>query len=487
MLLPRTVSENRVPSFLVGTLMLQASLAALVGLFFGLSPYKFGSQSEETAVAFVQDNQVKTEPEAIQPSSSDTVVQSTQVEEVIAETTSPILDANEASAAVPEQVPAPQIEATAPEGKQIVHVVAAGDTLTKIWKTHGATVAGALAASRALKELDANLPGLRGGEKLELTLTETGDISQMKRRLKDGRVLILEGDSAGYRARFEGGAFDERERVASGTIRSSFAAAASSNDVPYEVVDQLVDLFGGRVEFRKDLRQGDSFSVIYQERRDTAGELVALGHVQAASLKIDGKLLVAVRHQSKSGQAMYFDENGEPLGNYFLRYPVQFTRISSVFANARFHPVLQRNRPHNGVDFAAPIGTPVRSVADGVVTQVGYFGGGGNTIKIQHDDRYSTAYLHLSRFAKGLKKGSRISRGQVIGAVGATGLATGPHLHFSLYDRGKYVNPMNAQLPKMPRNGERVSASYLQATLQTLKKQHEEVRLAALLSEGRHG
>jgi murein DD-endopeptidase MepM/ murein hydrolase activator NlpD len=464
--------------------MLQAGLAAVVGLFFGLSPYRLIGRTEQTTVAFVPE---QTERETPIQESANSITEQAPAQALIQETAPPPMEFAESAPVVSDPMPEAQIETPRATSKQIIHVVAAGDTLTKIWKTHGATVAGALAASSALKELDSGLPGLRGGEKLELTLSETGDISQMKRRLKDGRVLILEGSASGYRARFEGGAFEEKERVASGTIRSSFAAAASSNDVPYEVVDQLVDLFGGRVEFRKDLRQGDSFSVIYQERRDSEGELVALGHVQAASLKIDGKLLVAVRHQSKNGQVMYFDESGEPLGNYFLRYPVQFTRISSVFTNARLHPVLQRNRPHNGVDFAAPVGTPVRSVADGVVTQVGYFGGGGNTIKIQHDDRYSTAYLHLSRFAKGLKKGSRISRGQVIGAVGATGLATGPHLHFSLYDRGKYVNPMNAQLPKMPNNGERVSAAYLQTTLQTLKKQHEEVRMAALLSEGQHG
>jgi murein DD-endopeptidase MepM/ murein hydrolase activator NlpD len=126
-------------------------------------------------------------------------------------------------------------------------------------------------------------------------------------------------------------------------------------------------------------------------------------------------------------------------------------------------------------------------VADGVVTQVGFFGGGGNTVKIQHGDRYSTAYLHLSRFAKGLKVGSKVSRGQVIGAVGATGLATGPHLHFSLYDNGRYVNPMTAQLPKMPHKGESVSASYLQATVKLMKQQHEQVRVASLQSEAHRG
>src|SRR5690606_9435869 len=139
-------------------------------------------------------------------------------------------------------------------------------------------------------------------------------------------------------------------------------------------------------------------------------------------------------------------------------------------------PVLGQKRPHNGVDFAAPVGTPVRSVADGVVVSAGFFGHAGNMVKIKHGDRYSTAYLHLSRIGKGIRPGSRVTRGQVIGAVGMTGLATGPHLHFSVFDRGAYVNPLSIDLPRMPSTTEQIPANYLQATLHRLAEQHQRVQ-----------
>jgi murein DD-endopeptidase MepM/ murein hydrolase activator NlpD len=248
--------------------------------------------------------------------------------------------------------------------------------------------------------------------------------------------------------------------------------------MPFAVVNDLVDLFSGRVEFRKHLHVGDGFSVIYTSRLAADGSELEPGPIRAASLQIDGKLYVAVRHAALDGSVRYFDEKGDPLGNYFLRYPLQFTRISSAFSTARFHPLLRLNRPHNGVDFAAPIGTAVRSVADGVVVAAGYFGEAGNMVKIQHGDRYSTAYLHLSRISTGIRTGTRVSRGQLIGAVGQSGLATGPHLHFSLYDRGQYVNPLAIELPRMPTATDIIPAAYLEATLRELKQQLDLVKLA---------
>jgi murein DD-endopeptidase MepM/ murein hydrolase activator NlpD len=157
-------------------------------------------------------------------------------------------------------------------------------------------------------------------------------------------------------------------------------------------------------------------------------------------------MYAVVRYVAKDGAVRYFDEKGEMPTKSFLRYPVQFTRISSVFTHARFHPVLKISRPHNGVDFAAPIGTPVRTVGDGVVTFAGWNNGGGNMIRIAHDSRYTTEYMHLSKIAQGVKTGVRVARGSVIGALGNTGLSSGPHLHFGLFDRGSYVDPMKAKI-----------------------------------------
>jgi len=179
-----------------------------------------------------------------------------------------------------------------------------------------------------------------------------------------------------------------------------------------------------------------------------------------------------VRHVGRDGRARYFDEKGKTGGGGFLRYPLKFSRISSVFSDSRFHPVLQRWRPHNGVDFAAPIGTPVRSVGDGIITHAGYNGAGGLTVKIKHSDRYTTAYLHLSQVERGLRTGMRISRGDQIGRVGMSGRSTGPHLHFSLYDDGKYVDPFKSTPLFMVEEENLIPKDILVAQLRELEEQH---------------
>jgi murein DD-endopeptidase MepM/ murein hydrolase activator NlpD len=173
----------------------------------------------------------------------------------------------------------------------------------------------------------------------------------------------------------------------------------------------------------------------------------------------------------------YFDEKGEMPTKAFLRYPVQFTRISSVFSHARFHPVLQISRPHNGVDFAAPIGTPVRTVGDGVVLFAGWNKSGGNMIKIAHDSRYTTEYMHLSKISSNVRKGSRVTRGSVIGALGNTGLSSGPHLHFGLFDKGKYVDPMKAKVIQSAPEIKAPKAVY--ALIAEMKKTHQSIAVAS--------
>ena len=258
-----------------------------------------------------------------------------------------------------------------------------------------------------------------------------------------------------------------------GKIERSLSEAALALDVPYEVIDAYVDLFSGRVEFRRDLQPGDEFTIIYNEKRLESGDLIGPGDIQAASLMINGEIMAAVRHQGADGTWRYFDELGESLAKTFLRYPVSFSRISSVFSSSRFHPVLKKRRAHNGVDFAAPTGTPVRAVADGVVTLAGWAGGGGRTIKLTHGSRYATAYLHLSQINPKVKKGVRVKRGEIIGKVGASGLATGPHLHFSFYDRGTYVDPLSTKLPRMDEGpGAKISKESLAAALLKLKQFH---------------
>lgn len=455
MAFPKAVSQNPVASFAVGTFAIQLLVIATCLVLRSINlPHGISALPQPEPAPIVESKVSEPAPVIQEEKSAPIEMQSPPV---VAEVKPP------------------------PSGtdKEITYTVKAGDTFTKIWVSQGGTTSGAIRAMKSIKSAGIEVPGIREKEKILLTLSESGDILKLQRKLKDGRILTLEGNSQeGYKASISKQNITEQERVASGTITRSFAAAAEDNSIPYSVVNDLVDLFSGRVEFNRAVHSGDSFTVIYSNRSNEQGEDLDPGPIRAASLKIDGKMLVAVRHVSKDGSVRYFDEKGEPLGNYFLRYPLQFTRISSVFATARFHPILGRSRPHNGVDFAAPIGTPVRAVADGVVISAGFSGEAGNLVKLQHGDRFSTAYLHLSRIGAGLHVGSRVTRGQTIGAVGMTGLATGPHLHFSLYDRGTYVNPLGIDLPRMPDHAEKIPHNYLQMVVAELSQQHEKVQLA---------
>jgi murein DD-endopeptidase MepM/ murein hydrolase activator NlpD len=170
-------------------------------------------------------------------------------------------------------------------------------------------------------------------------------------------------------------------------------------------------------------------------------------------------------------------------GKYFLRYPVKFTRISSVFSTARFHPVLNVSRPHNGVDFSAPTGTAVRTVGDGTVTFSGFKSSTGNMVRIAHGNRYVTEYMHLSKIESGIKVGERVARGELIGAVGETGLATGPHLHFGMFDSGKYVDPLKSNL--LQSEEEIKPPAAVLAMIQEIKKTHEIMTVASASSDKR--
>ncbi|MCB0325098.1 MAG: peptidoglycan DD-metalloendopeptidase family protein [Bdellovibrionales bacterium] len=357
----------------------------------------------------------------------------------------------------------------------LIHVVKRGDTLGSIAERYSLPSTTVEQLHRGLAELgtkEAIPTQLHEGQVLEMRLGTDGLLRGLTTEVDAARKVTARIDANGVVST----AIEElpkrsAERMVAGLVESSFAAAAKQAGVSYEVVDDLVDLFSNRVSFHRDFRKGDRFSLIYRDTVLEDGTSLKPGPILAAALQIGGKNLVAVRYVGSDGVERYFDERGELIGNSFLRYPLKFSRISSYFTTSRFHPVLKRRRPHNGVDFAAPTGTPVRTVADGKVSFAGKKGGGGLTIKIQHNDRYSTAYLHLSKIAKGLRKGSTVKRGEVIGAVGMTGLATGPHLHYSLYDRGKYVDPLKAELPNVEvlGKGTKVAPEYLRRVLFTLE------------------
>jgi murein DD-endopeptidase MepM/ murein hydrolase activator NlpD len=226
----------------------------------------------------------------------------------------------------------------------------------------------------------------------------------------------------------------------SANIDSSLYEALRAAGEQPQLVQQLVDVFQWDIDFFS-LQKGDSFSLVV-EKKFAGSDLIGYGPILAARFQHDGNTYEAFRNEMADGRAGYYARNGIPLRKQFLKAPLKFTRITSKFSKSRFHPVLHYFRPHHGVDYGAPVGTPVMTTADGVVMQAGHDRGEGNYIKIRHTSRIETMYLHLSRFAKGIKRGTRVTQGDVIGYVGATGLVTGPHLDYRVSDGGQWLDPL---------------------------------------------
>ena len=211
---------------------------------------------------------------------------------------------------------------------------------------------------------------------------------------------------------------------------------------------ELAHIFGWDIDFALEIRKGDRFKLIWDEHW-AQGRHVEDGPVLAAEFIKQGRTYQALRYIGKDGHADYYTPEGKPLRKQFLRTPVDFTRISSHFNPRRLHPVFKRVRPHRGVDYAAPTGTPVYAAGDGTVTHRGWKGGYGRVVFIRHGTRYTTVYAHLSRYARGLRVGSKVTQGQIIGRVGRSGVATGPHLHYEFRIDGVHRNPVKVRFPSL--------------------------------------
>ena len=236
-----------------------------------------------------------------------------------------------------------------------------------------------------------------------------------------------------------------RRQRCSSTIESSLWGAIMRDNLPYSLAAEMEDIYQWTIDFF-GIQKGDHFTVIYDEKLiDTTH--VGIGRIWGAKFTCGEKDIYAIPFK-QNGKIQYWEYNGASLRKQLLKAPLKFTRISSRFSRSRLHPVHRVYRPHLGVDYAAPKGTPVHAVADGVVIFKGWGGGGGNTLKIKHAGNLVTGYLHLSRFAKGISQGTRVSQGQLIGYVGSTGTSTGPHLDYRIWKNGKAINPLT--VPQEP-------------------------------------
>lgn len=234
-------------------------------------------------------------------------------------------------------------------------------------------------------------------------------------------------------------------RYADVTINTSLWNDMLAADVSPLLIVSLSDIYAWTIDFFA-LQKGDRFRVLYDERV-CDGDVIAVDTVRYAVFSHGGQELPMIMFDQKDGGNIWWNEKGESMRKAFLKAPLQYSRVSSGFSYARKHPVTRKVQPHTGVDYAAPKGTPVMTIGDGVVTSVKYEGAGGNTVRIRHNSVYSTAYLHLSKYAKGLKAGQRVRQGEVIGYVGSTGRSTGPHLDFRVWKNGTPINPLKMDSP----------------------------------------
>ncbi|HEX8254023.1 MAG TPA: peptidoglycan DD-metalloendopeptidase family protein [Thermoanaerobaculia bacterium] len=313
------------------------------------------------------------------------------------------------------------------------------DTLGQILNAGGLSKSDASKLSEEMgKSID--LRRLRPGHLVRFHYDQTGTVDAVQMKVTGwGEVgAVREGETFTIDAR--PAVIRNVETAISATInRSLYEALRDAGERP-QLAQQLIDIFQWDIDFF-ELRKGDSFSFVLTKQY--AGDDVAgYGPITAARFTHRGTTYEAFRHEMDDGRAGFYAASGAPLRKQFLKAPLKFPRLTSGFTKKRFHPVLKYFRPHYGVDYGAPIGTPVMSTADGVVVDARYSPGEGNFIRVRHSSRIDTCYLHLSKFAKGLKKGTKVTQGDVIGYVGMTGLATGPHLDYRVSEAGKWLDPL---------------------------------------------
>jgi len=286
-----------------------------------------------------------------------------------------------------------------------------------------------------------------------------------------GNQITITPDGERFKVKTQPALAERRVFVQTGEISSSLYTATDEANLPDAVANQLVEIFGGDIDFHRDLRRGDTFSIIY-EQPYLNGEATRNARILAAEFINHGRALQAFYFQNTRHGGDYFSPDGKSMRKAFLRSPIEFSRVSSGFSRARFHPVLNRWRAHKGVDYAAPTGTKVRATADGVVRFVGKQGGYGNAVMLDHQGQFQTVYGHLSRFGE-VRRGQRVSQGEVIGYVGQTGLASGPHLHYEFKVSGVQRDPLKVALP----DGKPISEVQQTVFTETIQSLHARLSL----------
>ena len=320
-----------------------------------------------------------------------------------------------------------------------------GDTFAIILENHG------IGYSDMLQILDSSsstydFTSIRLGQPLRFAYDDLGQLKYFEYEKDKEEIVRVSLDSGEYKCENIPIEYEIKTNKLSGTIEESLWLAGLEAGLTDELILEFADIFAWTVDFSVEVRKGDSFKVLFEEKyRD--GKYVGINKILAGSFTNAGEEFKAYLFEDDEGKLAYYNKAGEAMIKQFLKAPLNYKYISSGYTYARFHPVTHNTGPHRAIDYAATIGTPVMAVGDGTVTFAGWNGGFGNYIDIHHNDVYATQYAHLSAYGKGIKYGAKVVQGQVIGYVGSTGWSTGPHLHYQIKKHGTLVNPMDIELP----------------------------------------
>jgi len=357
---------------------------------------------------------------------------------------------------VVEQLALPAITTSADSGQSFLREerVQRGDTVMGLLQRLGVDDAAAVGFLKGNASTQSLFRQLSPGKNLSARTGPAGELQTLVFPLNGGKdqALIVERQGDKFSASEQPLPLETQVVMKSAEIRYSLFGASDAAGIPDSVATQLADIFGGDIDFHRDLRKGDRFAVIY-ESVNYLGRFVRSGRILAAEFVNNGKTYRAAWFADPAGgenSSGYYTADGKNIRKAFLRSPLEFSRITSGFTSARFHPVLQKWRAHKGIDYGAPVGTRVKATGNGTVEYVGVQGGYGKVVILRHQSRYTTLYGHLSGFAAGLRRGNRVSQGDVIGFVGATGLASGPHLHYEFRVSDVHQNPLAMALPSAP-------------------------------------
>jgi murein DD-endopeptidase MepM/ murein hydrolase activator NlpD len=291
-----------------------------------------------------------------------------------------------------------------------------------------------------------NLKRVRAGQKFDVFTTDAGAVDSLFFYFNTEKHLGVRRGEDGFVASIDTVAYAITYHVTEGTIRQSVFVALQSQGAETDLAAQMAEIFGWTIDFFTDIRSGDSFAVLYERKVYEDGR-TKLGDVLAARVVARGKEYYGFRYETGQGRDGYFDENGHSMEKSLRRTPVKYTRVTSNFSYRRYHPINKRYQPHYGVDFGANYGTPVQATGEGTVVAATRRAANGKYVKIKHNNTYTTYYLHLQRFAKGIRKGKRVKQGQTIGYVGSTGWANGPHVCYRIKKNGSWINPRTVKLP----------------------------------------